>query len=40
MYEIHIVTNKKYPKEGCRVDKETYEKYGIPVSLKRKEFIS
>ena len=37
MYEIHIVTNKKYPKEGCRVDKETYEKYGIPVSLKRSE---
>ena len=35
MYEIHIVTNKNYPKEGYRVDKETYEKYGLPVSLKK-----
>lgn len=37
MYEIHIVKNKNYPNEGCRVDKEVYEKYGLPTSIERSE---
>lgn len=35
MYEIHIVKYKNHPNEGCRVDKDTYEKYGLTVSIER-----
>ena len=33
MYEIHIIRDKNHRDTGCRIDKESYEKYGTSVLM-------
>lgn len=35
MYEIHIIRDKNHRDTGCRIDKESYEKYGTSMSIAR-----